>query len=226
MGVLPDQGRGIFLCQFISVLQTHFLMTMTRTVAWLQHCKQDLVARDVHAWDRLPLAVANPGAVDLEAGVSQMGACACGVLLPGQGGRQVLHVPPDPNPCTTAGPQSLQTWVLLSMRPAKPGDCFRGISGILCTDSLWHERLKAEWLRQSLCVSPLLPLQGLWGLVLSLVVSVCAWATSQAGMGRCQAGMGRCQAQHLCSTGTPPKEAPEESAPVCCGTDHPRGEWD
>lgn len=111
-----------------------------------------LGARDVHAWDRLSLAVANPGAVDLEAGMSQMGACACGVLLPGQGGRQVLHVPPDPNPCTTAGPQSLQTWVLLSMRPAKPGDCFRGISGILCSDSLWHERVKAEWLRQSLCV--------------------------------------------------------------------------
>lgn len=102
-GVLPNQGRGIFLSHFISVLQTHFPLNIPRAVAWVQHCKQDLVARDVHAWDRLPLAVANPGAVDLEAGVSQMGACACGVLLPGQGDRQVLHALPDPNSCITAG---------------------------------------------------------------------------------------------------------------------------
>lgn len=73
----------------------------------------------------------------------------------------------DPNPCITAGAgatgaglwcssHSLQTWVLLSMRPAKPGDCFRSISGIPCSDSLRHERVKAvlhKCLRQSLFIS-------------------------------------------------------------------------
>lgn len=101
-GVLPSQGRGIFLSHFTSVLLTHFLLSIPRAVAWLQCCTQGLVAGAAHAWNRLPLAVANPGAVDVEAGASQIGACACGVLLPGQGDQQVLHALPDPNPCITA----------------------------------------------------------------------------------------------------------------------------
>lgn len=120
-GFLPNQGRGIFLSQFISVLQIHFLLNITRAVAWVQRCKQDLVTRDVHAWDRLPLAVANPGAVDLKAGVSQMGACACEVLLPGQGDWQVLHVLPDSNPCITPGAGATGAGLYAAASPCRPG---------------------------------------------------------------------------------------------------------
>lgn len=79
-------------------------------------------------------------------GVTDGSMCPWGPAA-GAGGQQVLHVLPDPSPCipvgagaTGAGPwyssHSLQSWVLLSMRPAKPGDCFRGISGIPCSESL------------------------------------------------------------------------------------------
>lgn len=81
------------------------------------------MARDVHAWDRLPSAVASPGAVDLETGVSQMGACACGVLLPGQGDQHVLHVLPDLNPCITAGAGAQGLGLGGAATPSRPEFC-------------------------------------------------------------------------------------------------------
>lgn len=225
-----SQGTGIILSHLISVLLTHFLLNVPRAVAWAQCCMQGLVARAVHAWDRLPLAVANPGAVDLEAGVSQEGSmCLWGAAARagGSAGPACASRPQSAGArATGAGPwcssHALQTWVLLSMRPAKPGDLFRGISGIPCSASLWHERVKAvlhKWLKQSLCVSAItFPGFGDWFSPW--------WCLCVPGP---LARLGWADARHsikAVAVGTPPKEPPEERVLGCCGMDHSKGEWD
>lgn len=164
-------------------------------------------------------------------GVTDGSMCPWGPAA-GAGGQQVLHVLPDPIPCipvgagaTGAGPwyssHSLQSWVLLSMRPAKPGDCFRGISGIPCSESLASESQScSSQAAQAILVCLHCHISRVWGLVLPWVVFVCSWALPRLGWA------GARHSTRSCSMGTPPKGQPEESGLGCCGTAHSRREWD
>lgn len=94
-GPLSNQGRAIFQSNWSSVLWTHFLLHISGLQRVSVCCKQDLRARDLHAWDRLALHCSKYWCLVLGWwGLSKSEHAHVGSRCRGQCDQQMLHAFP------------------------------------------------------------------------------------------------------------------------------------